>query len=150
MPALAAAAGRSIGHVWLRLPRLPLGYSDATLSEIERADATNALNKGGAVWDPGSICIAGGLGESLVDVVRNALPASSVSQATLDEASEVLRKVGSDSGMELAHDPETGGLVPIDIPESDVQREQARAEGRWNSLGPSWLGLTGCPKRTTT
>jgi hypothetical protein len=43
---LAALAHRDVGTTWGRLHRLPIGYGDATLNDLERADALAAIGGG--------------------------------------------------------------------------------------------------------
>jgi hypothetical protein len=63
---------------------LPLGYSDPSLDELERADALSGIAVG-AVWDPSSLSVTGALGEQAVSIIRQALPKSVLTQSSLDD-----------------------------------------------------------------
>lgn len=128
--ALSANIGRSVSETFLRLEVLPLGYGDPGLDELEKSDALQALGSG-AVWDPASIFIVGGLGGRISATVRNALPGSVLAQATLEDCDRGSTTTAEDSGdiTEVGYDPDLPGARLNNWSTADSERERRRAAG---------------------
>ena len=100
---VASVSGHSIGEVWMSLGAMPLGYSDAQTEAREQAAAAAAVDELGAVWDPTSIFVVGGLTKSDRLVLRAALPASTISESTFADISvDVAKPRGTLRNISLA------------------------------------------------
>ena len=128
--ALSAVTGRAVGETFLRLGVLPIGYGDRALDELERSDAVEALGRG-AIWDPSSLFVVGGLGQTLSEAIRNALPGSLIPQATLEDCDQSSSAPGtaSDEISEMGYDPTSSEGWVNTWDEGDTQREHERATG---------------------
>lgn len=126
---LAALVGMSVGEVLLRMNALPLGFAAPELFQQDLAEATIALEAGGAVWDATSVYVAGGLDELVTSVLRNALPASRLGQATLDDAGRALAQLSKDPVGSLHQGTEPGDVGIVEADPDLNKREKARAAG---------------------
>lgn len=127
--ARAATLGRSTGEEWLGFRALPMGYSEAQRTQRERADAADALEHRGAVWDPTAVFVVGGLAPAVRDLLRNALPASLLAEsAYADAVRDVARPEGEERG-EIGYDPDADQLLVGARSRSELEREEARAAG---------------------
>ncbi|MDP8942851.1 MAG: hypothetical protein M3N16_01825 [Actinomycetota bacterium] len=127
--ALASVGDRTLGDTWARLPILPLGFCDETLDQLERDDARAAIGHG-AVWDPASLYVVGGLGADFEHVVRAALTGSVVAQQTLDDVAQSIDLLPKgDERQELGYNAETGEAYMHQWSAEEIARDRARAEG---------------------
>jgi tetratricopeptide (TPR) repeat protein len=128
---LAAGLGKHVAEVWAGAQLLPLGYGDATLDEVEVADATAAIGKP-AVWDASAFYVAGGLGDEVVDAATNILPASVLAQSTLEDiAASASGPVADADGEQtlLGWDQAAGQPRLTIIPADEVARQRAALSG---------------------
>jgi tetratricopeptide (TPR) repeat protein len=128
---LAALTGKEVSTTWGRLERLPLGYGDPTLDDLERADAADAIG-GPAVWDPSSLVIAGGLGEAISTVLLGALPGSVIPLSVLADADSAAHQPEGDPDEEqmfAGWDP-IAGRPSVTVVDADwVARDRYRGKG---------------------
>jgi len=126
--ALAFAAGKQVGEVWGRMNRLPVAYADKVLCDLEVADALGALAVG-AVWDPASVFMAGGLAGDIPARIRQALPKSVVAQSVLDDlVAEVPTVQRGEERMELGLD-RSGQPAVTTWTEDAIRGDERRASG---------------------
>jgi hypothetical protein len=97
--AIAALAGKPTVEILARNGPLPLGFPDEDVRQGELDAATQALENGGASWDPTALAVVGGLPERVGDQFVAALPGSVIGQAVFDE---VGRGLDRPAGAEVA------------------------------------------------
>ena len=123
---LALAAGRQVGELWRQLGRLPTGFGDPALDELERSDAAAALSIG-AVWDPSSLAVATALGPHFVALARRTLRRSALPQSSLDDLlAEAAPPAGGGErtlvGSDLAGEPWVRVVSRTDVEHEDRHR----------------------------
>ena len=130
---LAAAAGRDIGALWMRMSLRPLGFGSGLFDAADRRDAETALAQG-AVIDPTALFTFGGLGSVVSDPVMNALGARGrVAQSTLNDLDQglasVLPEFTTGTRQELHFDPQTGQPIPVEWTNEVIAQDHERANG---------------------
>lgn len=124
---LAAVSPGGIGARWGSLPALPLGFAMDDRDAADREAASAAVG-GAAIWDTSSICVVGGLGGEVEDVVRAALPGSMIVTETLEDADREAANPGGMGVAETLHDAE-GRFDIREIGEQERERERNRING---------------------
>lgn len=127
---LAAIAHREVATVWGRLERLPLGYGDPTLDDLERADAAAAIG-GPAVWDSSALVVAGGLGDPATRTIVTSLPGAIVPLAVLQDADQASQQTVRDAEEQMfaGWDP-VAERPTVTVLDADwIARDRSRAEG---------------------
>jgi len=121
----------------LRLPFLPLGFSERNLDELELGDAGESLGRS-AIWDPSSLFVAGGLGQEIADRIRQAFPNSVISNSTLADADVLTGHLGKPIG-HLGYERASGQGRLSGTDADTLEREAACGQGRIElarKLGP--------------
>ena len=121
---------KEVGAAWARLRSLPMSFAIPALDQHERAIAADALG-GAAIWDPTSLCIAGGLGPEIEAKIKAALPGSMIANETLDDAAAASTGPGrrGRSETEMGYNPSAEQGFIEEIPAEEVERQRLRAEG---------------------
>lgn len=130
---LAAAAGRDIGALWMRMPLRPLGFGSGLFDAADRRDAETALVQG-AVIDPTALFTFGGLGAVVREPVMNALAERGrVAQSTLNDLdhgqASLLPELTTGTRQELHFDPQTGQPIPVEWSNDVIARDHERGNG---------------------
>jgi hypothetical protein len=128
---IAAMTSKEVSTVWGRLGRLPLGFGDTALDDLERADAAAAIGHG-AVWDSSALVIAGGLGGDVLQAIRQALPASVIPQSVLEDTDHASHEPFGQEGEEMLFagwDAATDSPRITVVDPETVARDRYRAEG---------------------
>ena len=130
---LAAAVGRDIGALWMRMPLRPLGFGSGLFDAADRRDAETALAQG-AVLDPTALFTFGGLGSVVSEPVMKALEERGrVTQSTLNDLDQgqasLLPELTTGTRQELHFDPHTGQPVPVEWSNEVIAVDHERANG---------------------
>lgn len=133
---LAVITGNDMGGLWMRMSigrGLPMGYSNWELELLERQDARDAIG-GPVIWDATGIFVVDHVLQVHTDTIRTAFPNASITQATLADIAEAVRKVHltpEESGRErkeLGYNLEEGKAEFYDVPAEAVAAEAQRAQ----------------------
>lgn len=119
-----------VGSAWARRDTLPMGFAIPIVDAHERAIAVEAIG-GAAIWDPSSVFTAGGLGRTLEDKIKAALPGSSIVNETLDDADSAVTgpsRRGRNT-TEVGYDPDAERPFVEHIAADEVERQDLRAQG---------------------